>query len=159
MTHVVTLPSLGDAVTSATVSAWLKAVGDTVTLGEPLVEVSTDKVDTEIEAPATGTLLEIRVAEDDVVGIGDVIAVIGLDASSTPPVPAPVVPAPVTRSLSSRHRPRRSRPHPRPLRRERPAPGCVGRRRASRGCAGPSRTGWSSRCRSRRSSPRSSRST
>ena len=73
----VTLPALGESVTEGTVSRWLKAVGDTVEADEPIVEVSTDKVDTEIPAPAAGVLLEIRVNEDEVAPVGAVIAVIG----------------------------------------------------------------------------------
>ncbi|MGI9196571.1 MAG: biotin/lipoyl-containing protein, partial [Candidatus Nanopelagicales bacterium] len=59
----VTLPALGESVTEGTVTRWLKQVGDTVVADEPLVEVSTDKVDTEIPAPASGVLLEIRATE------------------------------------------------------------------------------------------------
>ena len=60
----VTLPPLGESVTEGTVTRWLKQVGDTVAADEPLVEVSTDKVDTEIPAPASGVILAIRVPED-----------------------------------------------------------------------------------------------
>ena len=73
----VTLPALGESVTEGTVSRWLKQVGDTVEADEPLLEVSTDKVDTEIPSPVAGTLLEIRVAEDETVEVGAVLAVIG----------------------------------------------------------------------------------
>ncbi|MDU3273097.1 MAG: biotin/lipoyl-containing protein, partial [Cutibacterium sp.] len=61
MSTEVTLPALGESVTEGTISRWLKTVGDTIEADEPLVEVSTDKVDTEVPSPATGTLLEIRV--------------------------------------------------------------------------------------------------
>ncbi|MDU3768961.1 MAG: biotin/lipoyl-containing protein, partial [Cutibacterium granulosum] len=61
MSTEVTLPALGESVTEGTISRWLKTVGDTIDVDEPLVEVSTDKVDTEVPSPATGTLLEIRV--------------------------------------------------------------------------------------------------
>ncbi len=77
MSTEVTLPALGESVTEGTVSRWLKAVGDTVSADEPLLEVSTDKVDTEIPSPAAGTLLEIRVDEDETVDVGAVLAVIG----------------------------------------------------------------------------------
>jgi pyruvate dehydrogenase E2 component (dihydrolipoamide acetyltransferase) len=92
----VSLPELGESVTEGTVSRWLKEVGDSVKADEPLLEVSTDKVDTEIPSPASGTLLEIRVQEDETVGVGAVLAVIGeagADAGSAPEgasKPAPV---------------------------------------------------------------------
>ncbi|MCL2653270.1 MAG: 2-oxo acid dehydrogenase subunit E2 [Propionibacteriaceae bacterium] len=73
----VTLPPLGESVREATISRWMKAVGDTVTRDEPLLEVSTDKVDTEIPAPVSGVLWEIRFNEDDVAQVGDVLGVIG----------------------------------------------------------------------------------
>ena len=62
MSTSVTLPALGESVTEGTVSRWLKQVGDTVEADEPLLEVSTDKVDTEIPSPAAGVLLEIKAA-------------------------------------------------------------------------------------------------
>ncbi|MDN6557326.1 MAG: 2-oxoglutarate dehydrogenase, E2 component, dihydrolipoamide succinyltransferase, partial [Acidipropionibacterium acidipropionici] len=65
MSTEVTLPALGESVTEGTVSRWLKSVGDTVEADEPLLEVSTDKVDTEVPSPVSGNLLEIRVNEDD----------------------------------------------------------------------------------------------
>ena len=74
----VVLPNLGESVVEATISRWLKAIGDQVERDEPLLEVSTDKVDTEIPAPAAGVLLEIRFNEDDTARIGDVVAVIGV---------------------------------------------------------------------------------
>ena len=79
----VTLPQLGESVTEGTISRWLKAVGDEVEADEPIVEVSTDKVDTEIPAPTSGVNLEIRVAEDEVAAVGAVIAVIG-EAGAAP---------------------------------------------------------------------------
>ncbi len=87
----VTMPALGESVTEGTVTRWLKAVGDTITADEPLLEVSTDKVDTEIPAPASGVLLSITVGEDEVVAVGAELAVIG-DSSSTP-VAEPTAPA------------------------------------------------------------------
>ncbi|AUN43167.1 dihydrolipoyllysine succinyltransferase [Tsukamurella tyrosinosolvens] len=71
------LPPLGEAVEQATVARWLKEVGDTVIAGEPLLEVSTDKVDTEVPSPASGVLREILVPDDSVVSIGSELAVIG----------------------------------------------------------------------------------
>ena len=73
----VTLPALGESVTEGTVTRWLKSVGDDVAVDEPLLEVSTDKVDTEIPSPVAGTLLEIKVAEDETVEVGAELAVIG----------------------------------------------------------------------------------
>src|SRR5215204_135838 len=73
----VTLPALGESVTEGTVTRWLKQVGEEVQADEPLLEVSTDKVDTEIPSPRSGTLLEIKVAEDETVEVGTELAVIG----------------------------------------------------------------------------------
>ena len=86
MPVTVTMPQLGESVTEGTITRWLKAVGDTVTADEPLLEVSTDKVDTEIPAPASGVLLSIDAAEDDTVEVGGVLAVIGEsdDAAAAP---------------------------------------------------------------------------
>ncbi len=74
MPVTVTMPQLGESVTEGTITRWLKAVGDTVAADEPLLEVSTDKVDTEIPAPASGVLLSIDAAEDDTVDVGGVLA-------------------------------------------------------------------------------------
>jgi 2-oxoglutarate dehydrogenase E2 component (dihydrolipoamide succinyltransferase) len=79
----VTLPALGESVTEGTVTRWLKSVGDDVAVDEPLLEVSTDKVDTEIPSPVAGTLLEIKVQEDETVEVGAELAVVG-DAGSAP---------------------------------------------------------------------------
>ena len=87
----VTLPALGESVTEGTVSRWLKAVGDTVEADEPLLEVSTDKVDTEVPSPASGTLLEIKVPEDEDAEVGAVLAIIG-DPSAVESAPAPAKP-------------------------------------------------------------------
>ena len=72
-----TLPALGESVTEGTVTRWLKQVGDDVAVDEPLLEVSTDKVDTEIPSPVAGTLLEIKVNEDETVEVGAELALIG----------------------------------------------------------------------------------
>jgi pyruvate dehydrogenase E2 component (dihydrolipoamide acetyltransferase) len=87
----VTLPGLGESVSEGTVSRWLKQVGESVNADEPLLEVSTDKVDTEIPSPASGTLLEIRVQEDETVEVGAVLAVIG-EAGAAAATPAPEAP-------------------------------------------------------------------
>ncbi|MDK8870183.1 2-oxoglutarate dehydrogenase, E2 component, dihydrolipoamide succinyltransferase [Corynebacterium macclintockiae] len=73
----VTMPELGESVTEGTITQWLKSVGDKVEVDEPLLEVSTDKVDTEIPSPVAGTLVEILANEDDTVDVGAVIARIG----------------------------------------------------------------------------------
>ncbi len=94
MSVSVTMPALGESVTEGTVTRWLKQVGEYVKADEPLLEVSTDKVDTEIPAPASGILLEIIAGEDATVAVGSVIAVIGSDdsAATTPAPAAPVAP-------------------------------------------------------------------
>ena len=94
---VVTLPALGESVTEGTITRWLKNVGDDVAIDEAIVEVSTDKVDTEIPSPVAGTLLERKAEEDETIEVGAQIAVIG-SASSAPATPqapaAPAVPEP-----------------------------------------------------------------
>src|SRR4051812_41249854 len=72
----VTMPRLGESVTEGTVTRWLKQEGDEVTADEPLLEVSTDKVDTEVPSPASGILTSIKVGEDETVEIGVELAVI-----------------------------------------------------------------------------------
>ena len=79
----VKLPELGESVTEGTITRWLKSVGDEVEVDEPLVEVSTDKVDTEIPSPLAGTLLEIKAEEDETVEVGAELCMIG-DASDAP---------------------------------------------------------------------------
>ena len=91
----ITLPQLGETVTEGTITRWFKKVGDTVAADEPLFEVSTDKVDTEVPSPISGTLTEIRVAEGDTVPVGTVIAVVGVAGAAPAPATAPVVAAPV----------------------------------------------------------------
>ena len=89
----VVMPALGESVTEGTVTRWLKNVGDSVAVDEPLLEVSTDKVDTEIPSPASGVLLSIDVSVDSTVAVGTKLASIG--ASGATPAPAPSVAAPV----------------------------------------------------------------
>lgn len=112
MSESVLLPALGESVTEGTVTRWLKKVGDTVAVDEPLVEVSTDKVDTEIPSPIAGVVEAILVAEDETVEVGAVLARIGDGSGAAaapaaaaaepaapvveaPAAPAPVAPAPV----------------------------------------------------------------
>ncbi|MEV2276478.1 2-oxoglutarate dehydrogenase, E2 component, dihydrolipoamide succinyltransferase [Nocardiopsis sp. NPDC049922] len=86
----VTMPALGESVTEGTVTQWLKSVGDTVEVDEPLLEVSTDKVDTEIPSPVAGVLTKILVDEDETVDIGAQIAIIGGEGgAAAPQAPAP----------------------------------------------------------------------
>ena len=94
MATSVTMPALGESVTEGTVTTWLKQVGDTVELDEPIVEVSTDKVDSEVPSPVAGVLLEILVPEDETVEVGTEIARIG-DASEVSAAPATPAAAPV----------------------------------------------------------------
>ena len=82
MAYSVEMPELGESVTEGTITQWLKSVGDTVEVDEPLLEVSTDKVDTEIPSPVAGTLLEIKAEEDDTIDVGAVIAIIGEEGES-----------------------------------------------------------------------------
>lgn len=93
MATAVTMPALGESVTEGTVTTWLKNVGDTVAADEPIVEVSTDKVDSEVPSPVAGVLLEVLVPEDETVEVGTTIAMIG-DASEATSAPAPVAEAP-----------------------------------------------------------------
>ena len=88
----VILPALGESVTEGTVTRWLKNIGDSVAVDEPLVEVSTDKVDTEIPSPFAGTLTQIMVQEDETVAVGAVLAIVGEAASAAPAETAPAAP-------------------------------------------------------------------
>ncbi|MFF0490647.1 2-oxoglutarate dehydrogenase, E2 component, dihydrolipoamide succinyltransferase [Nocardia sp. NPDC004068] len=90
----VKMPELGESVTEGTVTRWLKQVGDQVEVDEPLLEVSTDKVDTEIPSPVAGTLLEISAEEDDVVSVGGQLGVIGSGQPAQQQAPAPQPEAP-----------------------------------------------------------------
>ncbi|MCD2116843.1 2-oxoglutarate dehydrogenase, E2 component, dihydrolipoamide succinyltransferase, partial [Rhodococcus pyridinivorans] len=90
----VTMPALGESVTEGTVTRWLKAVGDEVAVDEPLLEVSTDKVDTEIPSPVAGILTEITAQEDETVEVGGQLAVIGSEAPAQQSAPAEEKPAP-----------------------------------------------------------------
>src|SRR5215467_8592480 len=96
MAFSVQMPALGESVTEGTVTRWLKQEGDTVELDEPLVEVSTDKVDTEIPSPAAGVLTKIVAQEDDTVEVGGELAVIGDagEGGAEAPAAPPSQPAP-----------------------------------------------------------------
>ncbi|WP_432015185.1 2-oxoglutarate dehydrogenase, E2 component, dihydrolipoamide succinyltransferase [Streptomyces cucumeris] len=108
----VVLPALGESVTEGTVTRWLKEVGDSVEADEPLLEVSTDKVDTEIPAPAAGTLLEILVAEDETAEVGAKLAVIGAAGAAPAAAPAPAAPAP--QEAPKQEAPKQEAPAPAP---------------------------------------------
>ena len=118
MSQEVNLPALGESVTEGTVTRWLKQVGDSVAVDEPLVEISTDKVDTEIPSPIAGIIEAILVAEDDTVEVGAPLVRIGdgtgaaiapaasapvaeAPVAEAPPVPAPVVEAPVAAPVAA----------------------------------------------------------
>jgi pyruvate dehydrogenase E2 component (dihydrolipoamide acetyltransferase) len=92
--HPVLMPELGESVTEGTVTRWLKKVGDSVDVDEPLVEVSTDKVDTEIPSPVAGTLISITAEEDVTVSVGGELARIGTGAGAPAAIPAPAPQAP-----------------------------------------------------------------
>ncbi|NWN89023.1 MAG: 2-oxoglutarate dehydrogenase, E2 component, dihydrolipoamide succinyltransferase [Micrococcaceae bacterium] len=88
-TQEVTLPELGESVTEGTVTRWLKEVGDTIEVDEPIVEISTDKVDTEVPSPVAGTLVEVQVGEDEDIEVGQVLALVGSsDAAGAEEAPA-----------------------------------------------------------------------
>ena len=92
---IITMPALGESVSEGTVTRWLKGVGDSVAVDEALLEVSTDKVDTEIPSPVAGTIISIDVPVDTTVPVGARLAVIGVSGTAPVAAPAPVTPAPV----------------------------------------------------------------
>ncbi|WP_275559625.1 2-oxoglutarate dehydrogenase, E2 component, dihydrolipoamide succinyltransferase [Streptomyces sp. 5-6(2022)] len=120
----VVLPALGESVTEGTVTRWLKEVGESVEADEPLLEVSTDKVDTEIPAPTAGTLLEILVGEDETAEVGAKLAVIGAAgaAPAAAPAEAPAAPAPAPEPVQEAPAPA---PAPAPQAPSAPAPQAV----------------------------------
>ncbi|MBE2999044.1 2-oxoglutarate dehydrogenase, E2 component, dihydrolipoamide succinyltransferase [Nocardiopsis sp. HNM0947] len=116
-TTSVTMPALGESVTEGTVTQWLKSVGDTVEVDEPLLEVSTDKVDTEIPSPVAGVLSKILVDEDETVDIGAEIAVIGGEGDQPPmdseaPAPARTEPTPEPKTEEPKEEPKEPAPAP-----------------------------------------------
>ena len=90
----VVMPQMGESIAEGTVSRWLKEVGDSVERDEPLLEISTDKVDAEVPSPVAGTLLEIRAQEGDTVEVDSVVALIGSEGAVAPAAPAPAVASP-----------------------------------------------------------------
>ena len=99
---VVSMPALGESVTEGTVTRWLKGVGDSVAVDEALLEVSTDKVDTEIPSPVAGVILSIDVPVDSTVPVGARLALIGVAGVAPVAAPAPVAPAPVAPVVAAR---------------------------------------------------------
>ncbi|MCX8557018.1 hypothetical protein OS121_18320 [Mycolicibacterium mucogenicum] len=141
----VQMPALGESVTEGTVTRWLKQEGDTVAVDEPLLEVSTDKVDTEIPSPAAGVLTKIVAQEDDVVEIGGELAVIG-EAGSEPAAAPSRSPEPAAAPSRSPPAPEPAPPLPPklpPRRRVGPAPGGLRRCRPPPYVVMPTR--WASR--------------
>lgn len=125
MAFSVQMPALGESVTEGTVTRWLKQEGDTVEVDEPLLEVSTDKVDTEIPSPVAGTLLSITAGEDTTVEVGGELARIGSGAPAAPaaapaPTPAPAAPAPAPAAPAPAPEP--APPAPAPQARPEPTP-------------------------------------
>ncbi|MEG9548330.1 MULTISPECIES: 2-oxoglutarate dehydrogenase, E2 component, dihydrolipoamide succinyltransferase [Streptomyces griseus group] len=110
----VTLPALGESVTEGTVTRWLKEVGEEVAEDEPLLEVSTDKVDTEIPAPVAGVLLEIVVGEDETAEVGAKLAVIGAPGAA-PAAAAPAQPAAPVQEAPKQEAPAPAAPAPAPV--------------------------------------------
>ncbi len=117
MAVTVTMPQLGESVTEGIVTRWHKNVGDEVTMDEPLLEVSTDKVDTEIPAPASGVLLEIHAVEDEVIEVGGLLATIGDAGDSPTEAPAPAAesnPEPTAEPEAPAEAPAEPEPEPAP---------------------------------------------
>ncbi|WP_433609447.1 2-oxoglutarate dehydrogenase, E2 component, dihydrolipoamide succinyltransferase [Dactylosporangium sp. CA-139114] len=114
----VKMPALGESVTEGTVTRWLKQVGDSVEADEPLLEVSTDKVDTEIPSPVAGTLLEIKVPEDETVEVGAELAVIGAAGAA----PAKSEPAPQPKAPAKPEPEPKAEPKPQPKAEAKPEP-------------------------------------
>ncbi|MFF4254774.1 2-oxoglutarate dehydrogenase, E2 component, dihydrolipoamide succinyltransferase [Streptomyces sp. NPDC001663] len=121
----VVLPALGESVTEGTVTRWLKEVGEEVAEDEPLLEVSTDKVDTEIPAPVAGVLLEIVVGEDETAEVGAKLAVIGAPGAAPAAAPAPAAPAPAAEAPAPAPAPAPAAPAPAPAAPAAPAPAPV----------------------------------
>jgi 2-oxoglutarate dehydrogenase E2 component (dihydrolipoamide succinyltransferase) len=131
MSHPVLMPELGESVTEGTVTRWLKKVGDSVEVDEPLVEVSTDKVDTEIPSPVAGTLISITADEDVTVSVGGELARIGTGAAAAKPAPEPQAspaaqpkarPAPQPEPAAKPAPPAQPEPTPAPQAKPEPAP-------------------------------------
>jgi dihydrolipoamide dehydrogenase len=110
----VQLPQLGESVTEGVITRWLVAVGDTVSVDQPIVEISTDKVDTEIPSPVAGTVTELRAAVDDTIEVGATLAVITEGATGSTPAAAPAPDAPAEAATAAPAAPAASAPAPTP---------------------------------------------
>ncbi|MFH8564581.1 biotin/lipoyl-containing protein, partial [Streptomyces sp. NPDC017988] len=108
----VTLPALGESVTEGTVTRWLKEVGEEVAADEPLLEVSTDKVDTEIPSPVSGVLLEIVVGEDETAEVGAKLAVVGAPGAAPAPAKEEAPAAPAQQEAPKQEAPKQEAPAP-----------------------------------------------
>ncbi|MFI6820774.1 2-oxoglutarate dehydrogenase, E2 component, dihydrolipoamide succinyltransferase [Micromonospora sp. NPDC050187] len=113
----VKMPALGESVTEGTVTRWLKQVGDSIEVDEPLLEVSTDKVDTEIPSPVAGTLLEIKVPEDETADVGATLAVVGAAGAA----PAEAKPEPKPEPEAKPEPKAEAKPEPKPEPKAEPA--------------------------------------
>ncbi|WP_345337935.1 biotin/lipoyl-containing protein, partial [Actinomadura viridis] len=125
----VTMPQLGESVTEGTVTRWLKKEGEHVETDEPLLEVSTDKVDTEIPSPASGTLTSIKVAEDETVEVGAELAIIGEGGEGGAPATQEQAPAepqqaaePAPQDEARQEAPAAPEPEPAPAAQQVPSP-------------------------------------
>jgi 2-oxoglutarate dehydrogenase E2 component (dihydrolipoamide succinyltransferase) len=136
------MPQLGESVTEGTVTRWLKKEGEHVTADEPLLEVSTDKVDTEIPSPASGILRGIAVDEDETVAVGAQLAVIEDSDSAAAPAPAAAPAAPAAQAPAAPAPPAPAAPAYAPPAPERPAPAPAAAAPANGGSSAPSST-WS----------------
>ncbi|MDT5260890.1 MAG: hypothetical protein QOD10_5970 [Mycobacterium sp.] len=136
MAFSVQMPALGESVTEGTVTRWLKQEGDTVELDEPLVEVSTDKVDTEIPSPAAGVLTKIIAQEDDTVEVGGELAVIGDAAEGGAPKAPPQAPSQPEPQATAPPQPE-PEPEPAAPARQEPAPAAPARDDSGGGAATP----------------------
>src|SRR5690625_541300 len=114
MSENVEMPALGESVTEGTVTQWLKQVGDSVEVDEPLLEVSTDKVDTEVPSPVAGTVQEILVQEDETVEVGTVLAVVGDGAAPPAQDSAPAQQTPAEPEPTPEPEPAPAQPEPTP---------------------------------------------
>ncbi len=117
----VTLPALGESVTEGTVTRWLKEVGEEVAADEPLLEVSTDKVDTEIPSPVAGVLLEIVVGEDETAEVGAKLAVVGAPGSAAAPAKEEAPAAPAQQEAPKQEAPQQAAPKQEAPKQEAPA--------------------------------------
>src|SRR5213080_4253315 len=118
----VVMPQMGVSVSEGTITKWLKQEGETIEADEPLLEISTDKVDTEVPSPGSGVLQEILVQEGETVEVGTKLATIGPEGGAGPPAAEPAPEPPTQQAARESEAPSSARrPHPRrPHRRNRP---------------------------------------